>query len=190
MQSTFTLAGVPSVLTVYFLVMLAFNFFYVTFPVFAIETLEWSLPEIGVFFTVMGLAMVLVQGQFLGWVSRYVPEKPLILVGSVVLAASFWLFNSRSNSAIYAAVALMALGNGVMWPSVMSVLSKLAGQTYQGAVQGFAGSLGAVASIVGLALGGMLYANFGARVFWASAVVILVAALTGLTVTTPVAERA
>ena len=84
----------------------------------------------------------------------------------------------------------MALGNGVMWPSVMSVLSKLAGQTYQGAVQGFAGSLGAVASIVGLALGGMLYANFGARVFWASAVVILVAALTGLTVTTPVAERA
>lgn len=190
MRSAFTLAGVPSVLTVYFLVMLAFNFFYVTFPVFAIEALQWSLTEVGVFFSVLSLAMVLVQGQFLGWVSKYMAEKPLILVGSVVLAASFWLFDSRSNTAIYTAVALMALGNGVMWPSVMSVLSKLAGQTYQGAVQGFAGSLGAVASIVGLALGGMLYASFGARVFWASAVVILVAALTGLTVATPAAEDA
>jgi MFS family permease len=103
---------------------------------------------------------------------------------------SFWLFDSRSNLAIYTAVALMALGNGVIWPSVMSVLSKLAGKIYQGVVQGFAGSLGAVASIVGLALSVMLYASFGARVFWASAVVILVAALTGLTVATPAAEAA
>ena len=57
-------------------------------------------------------------------------------------------------------------------------------------MQGFAGSLGAVASIVGLALGGMLYASFGSGVFWASAVVILVAAMTGLTVATPAAEDA
>lgn len=57
-------------------------------------------------------------------------------------------------------------------------------------MQGFAGSLGAVASIVGLVLGGMLYASVGSGVFWASAVVILVAALTGLTVATPAAEDA
>jgi DHA1 family tetracycline resistance protein-like MFS transporter len=189
-EDTFTLTGVPSVQTVYFLVMLAFNFLYVTFPVFAIEALRWSLPEVGVFFAVMGLFMVLVQGQLLGWVSNYIPEKPLILIGSVTLAASFWLFDSRSNATIYTAVALMALGNGVMWPSVMSVLSKLAGQTYQAAAQGFAGSLGAVTSIAGLVLGGVLYASFGARVFWASAVVILVAAMIGLTVSTPAAARA
>ena len=188
-QGTFALAGVPSVLAVYFLVMLAFNFFYVTFPVVAVRVLEWSLPEVGIFFTVMGLAMVLVQGPFLGWVSRRVPEKPLVLVGSVVLALSFWLFDSGSNLTIYSAVALMALGNGVMWPSVLSVLSKVAGDTYQGSVQGFAGSLGAVASIVGLALGGMLYASVGTRVFWASAAVILVAAAMGLTVSTPAPER-
>ena len=190
MKGAFAIVGVPAVLTVYFLVMLAFNFFYVTFPVFAIQALEWSLPEIGIFFAAMGLLMVLVQGPLLGWVSSRVPEQPLILIGSLTLAMSFWLFDSRSNLAIYTAVALMALGNGVMWPSVMSVLSKLAGKTYQGAVQGFAGSLGAVASIVGLALGGTLYASFGARVFWASAVVVLVTALTGLTVATPAAEAA
>ena len=36
---------------------------------------------------------------------------------------------------------LFAVGNGLMWPSIMSILSKRAGTAYQGAVQGVAGSV-------------------------------------------------
>jgi DHA1 family tetracycline resistance protein-like MFS transporter len=53
------------------------------------------------------------------------------------------------------------------------MLSKAAGARQQGAVQGFASSAGAVASIVGLVAGGILYASLGARVFWVSSVIIL-----------------
>ena len=180
--------GLPTLLTMHFLVMLSFNFFYVTFPIFAVGVLGWSLPATGTFFAVMGLLMVVVQGPVYGSVARRVREPLLIVGGSVILAAGFWLFDSRTTVAIYGAVLLMAVGNGVMWPSVQALLSKAAGETYQGAVQGLAGSLGAVASVAGLVLGGLLYATLGPRVFWVSAAVILAVSLVGVS-TTRVAAR-
>jgi MFS family permease len=75
----------------------------------------------------------------------------------------------------------MADGNGVMWPSVLSLLSRAAGTIHQGAVQGVAGSLGAVASVTGLILGGMLFATLGPKVFWVSAAVTFTVALVGVT---------
>ena len=173
--------GLPALLTMHFLVMLGFNFFYVTFPVFAVGMLRWSLFDTGLFFAVMGLLMVVVQGPVFGRVARRVDERTLVVSGSVMLAASFWLFDSQTTLIIYLAVVLMALGNGVMWPSVLSLLSKSAGDTYQGAIQGLAGSLGAVASVAGLVLGGMLYATLGPKVFWVSAVVSLTVGLVGAT---------
>ena len=127
----------------------------------------------------MGLLMVAVQGPFYRWVTGRVSERALVVTGSLVLAASFWMFDSRATMMIYLAVALMALGNGVMWPSVLSLLSRAAGSSFQGAIQGVAGSLGAVASIAGLVLGGLLFATLGSGVFWVSSCVALVVALVG-----------
>ena len=59
-----------------------------------------------------------------------------------------------------------------MWPSVLSLLSKIAGDQYQGAVQGLSGSAGSLASIVGLIGGGLLYDRFTGMTFILSAVLI------------------
>ncbi len=171
--------GLGLLLAMYFLVMLAFNFYYVTFPVFAVESLGWSIRDTGGFFAVMGLLMVVVQGPFYRWVTSRVSERKLVVIGSIVLAVGFWLFDASTTFTIYAAVVLLAIGNGVMWPSILSLLSKAAGSVYQGAVQGLAGSLGAVASIIGLLAGGLLFASLGPRVFWVSAAVTLVVGFVG-----------
>jgi DHA1 family tetracycline resistance protein-like MFS transporter len=70
---------------------------------------------------------------------------------------------------------MIALGNGLMWPTFMSVISKSAGSRLQGAVQGISGSVGAVASIFGLIGGGLAYVQLGATVFLIAALVILMA---------------
>ena len=69
---------------------------------------------------------------------------------------------------------LLALGNGLMWTSLLAILSNAAGSKYQGTVQGFAGSAGAVASILGLVVGGILYERIGSSIFITSAVIIFV----------------
>ena len=79
-----------------------------------------------------------------------------------------------SNNVIilYCAAILFAVGNGLMWPSVMSILSKRAGTIYQGAVQGVASSITSLASIIGLTAGGLLYNLLGETTFLISAGVI------------------
>ena len=67
---------------------------------------------------------------------------------------------------------MFAFGNGLMWPSVMSIVSKRAGTLYQGAVQGVASSFASLANIIGLTTGGILYILIGATTFLISAAVI------------------
>jgi DHA1 family tetracycline resistance protein-like MFS transporter len=162
----------------YFLVFFAFNLFYIAFPVYAATGIRWSLPEIGVYFAAMGLMMALVQGPVLTRLSARWSERELVLGGSVVLATSFPFFTTGSTAMIYLGTALLAIGNGVMWPSLLAILSDTADRSVQGAVQGFASGTGAVASIAGLLLGGALYHWIGSGVFLISAA--LIAACFGL----------
>ncbi len=165
------LPGVATLLTLHFLVFLAFNFFYIAFPVHAATTLNWSLTETGIYFSIMGLMMALVQGPVLTYASKKWPDRFLVTTGSLLLAISFVFFTSPSTALIYTGTVLLAVGNGVMWPSLMAIISKATDPDVQGAVQGFAGSGGAVASILGLLVGGMLYGYVGAAVFLVAATV-------------------
>ncbi|MCZ6687736.1 MAG: MFS transporter, partial [Gammaproteobacteria bacterium] len=59
----------------------------------------------------------------------------------------------------------VALGNGLMWPSILALISKRAGAQYQGTVQGFVGSSGAIASVIGLSSAGLFYNFLGSIEF-------------------------
>ena len=161
-----------------FLVMLGFSVFYVAFPTHAVSGLEWTVTQTGTFFAVMSLLMIVAQGPVLSRLSKTVPDRVLIVGGSVALSAGFALFLSRNLFAIYGGATLIALGNGLMWPTFMAVLSRRAEGRIQGAVQGLASSLGAAASIVGLIAGGLLYTWLGPSAFAVSAgIVVSVAVL-------------
>ena len=97
-----------------------------------------------------------------------------MISGSIVLCLGFAALISENTAVIYLGAVLIAVGNGLMWPTFMSVLSKSAGKQMQGAVQGFAGSAGAAASIVGLIVGGIAYITLGATIFLVAAFVILI----------------
>ena len=159
------LSGLPLILTIHFIVFLAFNLFYIAFPVHAATAIEWSLTEVGIFFSVLGLMMALVQGPVLSWASKRWTDRMLVLVGSILLTISFTFFTRDHAAFIYGGAALLAVGNGLMWPSLLAILSKVADSSVQGAVQGFAGSSSAVASIIGLIVGGLLYGVLDASVF-------------------------
>jgi MFS family permease len=159
-------------LAVYFLVFLGFNLFYVAFPVYATTAIAWSLTQIGVYFAAMGLMMALAQGPVLKQLSQRWSDRNLVVAGSILLAGSFLFFTAKSGVLIYAGTTLLAVGNGLMWPSLLAILSRTTGHSAQGAVQGLASSTGAVASIAGLLLGGALYHWLGGRVFLLSAALI------------------
>lgn len=166
------LKNIPYFLMLNFLIFLGFNFFYTSFPVHVVQKLGWTITDMGIFFSVLSLTMVIVQGPVLSFASKKFSESTLILFGSFVLGANFVLLVSSNMAVLYLASVLFAFGNGLMWPSFLSVLSKAAPAKYQGSVQGFASSSASLASIIGLILGGILYVAAGTMTFLLAAAVI------------------
>jgi MFS family permease len=164
-KNVLQLKHIPFMLLLYFLIFLAFNFFYVAFPIHAVQGLKWSLLKLGVFFSVMGLILVLIEGPVLSKISGKFSDGILTVAGSILLAFSFFLFTNENEMLIFFGVILFSGGNGIMWPSFLSHLSKVAGKKYQGAVQGFAGSAGSLASIIGLIAGGFIYGLLAVKTF-------------------------
>ena len=164
--------GIPFVLMLYFLVFLGFSIFYTAFPVHAQQTLKWSVTELGIYFSAISFIMIIIQGPVLSRLSKKIDDSTLSLWGSVILGTNFVLLMFLDIKIIYLAGVLFAIGNGIMWPSVLSILSRLAGKKYQGAVQGFAGSAGSLAGIIGLTVGGILYVQLNSTTFLISAVII------------------
>jgi MFS family permease len=172
LQDVFKLKYISFLLVLNFLIFLGFNIFYTSFPIHAVSSLGWTVTEMGIFFAVLSGIMVLVQGPILRKASKRFSEEKLVIIGSMILGTNFILLLSTDIILVYGAAILFAVGNGLMWPSVLSILSKRAGTVQQGAVQGVANSFESLASIIGLTVGGLLYNILGATTFLISAGVI------------------
>ena len=172
LKNVLSLPHVPFLLFLTFLIFLGFNFFYTAFPIHAAETLNWFIPDLGFFFVVLSGMMAIVQGPILGKIGERVSDSKLIIIGGIILGTNFLLLLSLNTVIVYIAALLFAVGNGLMWPSFLSFLSNIAGDTYQGAVQGFSSSFGSIASILGLISGGLLYASINQQTFLLSALII------------------
>ena len=168
----FKLTHISFLLFLYFLIFLGFSIFYTSFPIHAVLGLKWSITEMGIFYAVLSGIMILVQGPILRKALQKFSENKLVIIGSLVLGINFIFFLSNNILLIYTAAILFAIGNGLMWPSLLSILAKNAGTVHQGAVQGVASSFASLASIIGLTIGGVLYNAIGATTFLISAGVI------------------
>lgn len=174
------LPSVGLLLCLNLLVFLAFNFFYVAFPIYVATELDWTLAETGMFFAVLSCVMVAAQGPLLSVLSKRFPDRILVIAGCLVLAGGFTAFMSPRTDVIYGGMVLLSLGNGVMWPSLTAMLSKATDRSVQGAVQGLASSAGAVASIAGLLAGGLLYSVIGSTIFAVAAAAAVATGIAGL----------
>lgn len=164
--------NISFLIVLYFFIFLGFNIFYTAFPNHAVVGLKWSVTQMGIFYAVLSGIMILIQGPVLRKALQIFSEEKLVIIGSVILGINFILFVANSTALAYVAAIFFALGNGLMWPSFMSILSERAGTVHQGIVQGVASSFGSIASIIGLIIGGVLYNIIGALTFLISAAVI------------------
>ena len=174
--SVFTLPNVRYFIVLYFLIFLAFNFFYVSFPVFAAQQLHWTVLQLGIFFSFLSGFLVLIQGPVLSWLTTKFASAYLVIAGCLLLSVSFVLFRSLQTIFLYSGALFFAVGNGIMWPSFLAILSNIVADKYQGTVQGYASSAGSLASIIGLLAGAFLYKNFGQNIFLITTFLIILIA--------------
>ena len=165
---------IPLLLAIYFVFFLAFSLFVAAMPLYATESLHWSITETGIFFSVLSIVIVITEGPILSWFNKRASAESLTIWGTFIVVLSYLTLLIPSPVLAYAAAALYALGNGLMWPSFLSLLSDRAGESNQGYIQGLGNSAGSLASIGGLLMGGILFTAMKGSIFIVPAVLVFI----------------
>ncbi len=162
-----------------FLIVLAFAGMETTATLHGKDRFNLGPREIGYFFGFMGIIVALIQGTLIGRLSGWLGESKLVLIGSLSLMGGFALVPGvHRGGLLYGAAFLIAIGQGLCYPSLNAMVSRAAADTEQGATLGVSSSISALARIFGPLLGGAMYdAYASAGAFYAAALICALAAV-------------
>lgn len=130
-----------------------FAFIHVLFALFCGDQFQWSLRETSYAFAYVGVLAVLIQGGLLRRLLKRNIEKQLAAIGALSLAASlFWLPRVSGVGAFLGSCALMAVGNGLLTPTLSGMASRHVHGRAQGRLMGLMTSAGSLGRFLGPAL--------------------------------------
>ncbi len=140
-----------------FLISLSLSGLEATFAYFAAKKAGLDSIQLGYIFMIMGFGSAIVQGGLVGKLTKKYGESKVIQGGMIVSAIGFSLIllvHNFATAAIY--LTIFGLGNGVIRPSVSSILTKtsIAGH---GSSTGLLSSFDSLGRIIGPPLGGWLF---------------------------------
>jgi MFS transporter, DHA1 family, tetracycline resistance protein len=164
-------------LSLYFLVTMAFSGFESTFAIFSEATFGFTAATIGFVFTFIGVILALVQGVLVGRVVKVIPEHRLVPLAILAIAIGIGLIPFAWNiPSLLGALGVLALGMGFNNPALTAMVSRLSDDDDQGGILGLASSLSSLGRVVGPAWGGYLYDIYGMRTPYFSAATLMMVA--------------
>jgi MFS family permease len=185
-RSILAIPELRPLIALYFLIYLAFSMFIAAVPVHAVVDLGWSAAKLGLLYTALALALGATELFVLPPVARRLPAPVIAAGGCSLLIGAYLLMTTSFGPALLGGAVLYGVGNGLMWPSYLTMLSHTGPAEAQGAVQGVGSSTGSLASIIGTVTGGVLYVTAGVVTFYVAAVAVAIA--TSIFVTLSVAR--
>ena len=148
-----------------------------SFGLWSEKELGWGPPQLGATFAALGLVSALLQGGAMGRLARHFSEGQLLTGGLALYAAGFGalIFAHDSTHAI-AAMVLLALGGGVVSPSLQALVSREAAAQERGAVLGVQQSASSLGRVFGPLASGPVFDGLGHNAPFALGAVLMVAA--------------
>jgi MFS family permease len=184
LRAALALPGVGQAMAINFLMIFWFAGMEQTFRLFTADAFGMSDRGTGRILGLVGVISATVQGGLIGRLSRRFGEAPLVRTGMVCQAAAFALLGACPRlgplalTALFASAGLIALGNGLVTPSLPAYVSKRAGAGTQGVTLGSLQSASALARVLGPAAGGLLYQTLSPSApYYLGAVGMLVAGI-------------
>ena len=168
-------AGLQRTNLVYFCYMSAFSGMEFTLTFLAADRFDFEPRDITWMFVFIGVVLALVQG---GMVRRVVPrwgERRTAMVGLSCVVPGLLLVGFATTVLVtYAGLFFMALGSGLVMPSLSSLVSRYSPPAQQGIALGTFRAFGALSRAIGPAVGGILYWRFGSHAPYAIGAATLV----------------
>lgn len=166
----------------FFLFFLAFSGFTAMLVLYFRQAFGWGPGLSALAFVVVGVVATVVQGGLIGPLVKRLGEGRLSLVGvGAVVAGCLLIPLARPATAVatvFPAVAVLALGTGLVTPCLRSLVSRRLEGSGQGAALGSLQGLQSAGSFLGPPLAGLAYETLGQRSpFWLGIALMLAVAV-------------
>lgn len=149
---------ITSLLIVSALVTVAFSMMEQTLILFGERRLGMTPPQAGRLLGFVGVLMVVVQGGMVGRLVRRFGEGPLLVAGTACLVPGLLLVPAAQGwPLLVLAMVPLALGSGLLHPSLNALLSRRSPEDEQGGMLGLNQSVSSLARVVGPSVGGWLF---------------------------------
>jgi predicted MFS family arabinose efflux permease len=135
--------------------------------------------ELGIGFFLIGIVVTIVQGGLIGRLVARFGERAIALAGAVIMAASLVALPfAPSLALVTVAILLLSAGQGLVTPTLSSLLSRASDADQQGGVLGIGQSVASLARMIGPLVAGWLFDRGEALPFIVGGLLLIVAAWT------------
>ena len=167
-----------SLMAALFLTLLAVAGMEISVTLHARDRFGFRQLDMAYFFLFMGVIVASIQGGLMGRLAKAVGEKGLIMVGAASFALGFAIVPAIWRvPLLYAVAFLIAIGQGLCYPSLTSLVSRVSPESERGSMLGLATAVGSLARFLGPLVSGFLYDAGKAVGAFEGGAVIMVAAL-------------
>ncbi len=140
--------GIYSLLLVFLLFTIGTSIYAAIWPFFTVERFNWSPGMIGISLTIYGVCFAIVQGVLVRPVIKIWGEKKTIIIGFCFEFSAMVTFAFLTDGKILIILIPLASLGVLAQPAIQAILSKSVGDDRQGAIQGVASSLNAIAMVI------------------------------------------
>ncbi len=144
------------------LVSLVFSMVISVYPLWLEVRFDWGPRQVGYVFTLIGVAVTIVQGGLIGPLGRRLGEWPTLAIGAAAfIAALAGVALVATTGALVLHVIALCVGISLCNPILTGFISKAAKAEHQGATLGLASAGTGVGRIVGPLLSGAVFVGLG-----------------------------
>ncbi len=140
--------GIYSLLLVFLLFTIGTSIYAAIWPFFTVERFNWSPGMIGISLTIYGVCFAIVQGVLVRPAIKIWGEKKTIIIGFCFEFSAMVTFAFLTDGKILIILIPLASLGVLAQPAIQAILSKSVGDDRQGAIQGVASSLNAIAMVI------------------------------------------
>ena len=151
----------------FFIYFIAFTGLTTILVFFLQDSQQWSIKASNGPLVIVGILAIIVQGILIGPLVKQFGELRLTVTGSgfILLACLLLITFPEKNAGtyIYLAVSFLAIGAGLITPSIRALISKKIDKSSQGSILSSLQGLQSLGSVLGYILAGNVYDYFGPR---------------------------
>ncbi|MBL1214079.1 MAG: MFS transporter [Ignavibacteriae bacterium] len=154
--------SVSLMMLLFFIIVFSMANIYGTFAILGYKHYGFTDIQNSYLFGIIGIVGAIMQGGAIRSLSKIFTDRTLVLTGSIFMMLGLGLLPYGGNfTGVGIVGGVLAIGTGILQPTLLSMISKFAPSTQQGAVLGLNQSFASFARVLGPLWGGFSYEFLG-----------------------------